>query len=179
HTIDSWYAQPKFIAYWAEQIRRTMAGIPAAKRDKAVVIFSAHSLPEKIRQFNDPYPEQIEETARLIAQQVGIAHYRVGWQSESPTGEPWLTPDVQDLTRDLFHKEGFTEFIYCPVGFVADHLEVLYDNDVECKEVTEELGAGYHRPPMPNDHPLFIEALADAVDAVLKKDIFVTVEETR
>jgi len=178
-TIDSWYTQPKFIAYWAEQVRQTIDRIPEEKRDKTVVIFSAHSLPEKIRQYNDPYPEQLEETARLIAQQAGITHYRVGWQSESPTGEPWLGPDVQDLTRQLFQKEGFTEFVYCPVGFVADHLEVLYDNDVECKEVTDELGAGYFRPPMPNGHPLFIEALADAVESALRKNILNTVEETR
>nr|MBO2479672.1 ferrochelatase [Bacillota bacterium] len=179
HAIDSWYDQPKFITYWAEQIQQTMARIPQDRRDKTVVIFSAHSLPEKIRQFNDPYPVQMEETARLIAQKAQIDHYRVGWQSESPTGEPWLAPDVLVLTRELFHEEGFTDFIYCPVGFVADHLEVLYDNDVECKEVTDELGARYYRPPMPNDHPLFIEALADAVEAALVNSGLLALEETR
>lgn len=169
HCIDSWYDEPKFIRYWAEQIEKTMARIPEEEHDQTVVIFSAHSLPEKIIQLNDPYPKQLQATAELIAQQAGIKHYAVGWQSESATSEPWLGPDVQDLTRDLFEHEQYTSFIYCPVGFVADHLEVLYDNDVECKEVTDELGARYFRPEMPNTHALFIEALADVVEKKIRQ----------
>lgn len=163
-SIHSWYDQPKFVRYWAEQIQKTMAHIPKEEHDKTVVIFSAHSLPEKIIRLNDPYPQQLEATAQLIAEQAGIKHYAVGWQSESATGEPWLGPDVRELTRKLFEQNQYTAFVYCPVGFVADHLEVLYDNDVECKAVTDELGVRYYRPEMPNVHPLFIEALADVVE---------------
>lgn len=162
-SVESWYDEPKFVNYWAEQINKTLSGIPEQEREKTVVIFSAHSLPEKILQANDPYPKQLEESAELIARKAGIRHYTIGWQSEGNTPEPWIGPDVQDLTRDLFEREGYTSFVYCPVGFVADHLEVLYDNDYECKVVTDELGANYYRPEMPNAKPEFIDALADVV----------------
>lgn len=163
YTIDSWYDEPKFIEYWAEQIKKTMAAIPEQEREKTVVIFSAHSLPEKIVQAGDPYPEQLKESADLIARAAGLRHYTTAWQSEGQTPEPWLEPDVQDLTRDLFEQKGYTSFVYCPVGFVADHLEVLYDNDYECKVVTDALGANYYRPAMPNTDPLFIDCLAEVV----------------
>ncbi|MFC5713550.1 ferrochelatase [Thalassorhabdus alkalitolerans] len=166
-SIESWYDHPKFIQYWTEQVESTFAEIE--NKDEAVVIFSAHSLPEKIIQNNDPYPEQLRETADLIAERAGIKNYEIGWQSEGNTPEPWIGPDVQDLTRDLYNKHGYTSFVYCPVGFVADHLEVLFDNDVECKLVTDEIGAKYYRPAMPNAEPLFIDALADIVSDKLEK----------
>lgn len=169
HSVDSWYDQPKFIDYWADQVQKTFSEISQADREKTVVIFSAHSLPEKILQAGDPYPEQLAESAELIARAAGINHYAIGWQSEGNTPEPWIGPDVQDLTRDLFEQHGYRSFIYCPIGFVADHLEVLYDNDYECKVVTDELGAAYYRPNMPNTDPLFIECLADVVTKELAK----------
>src|SRR5699024_8655721 len=86
------------------------------------------------------------------------------------TGEPWIGPDVQDLTRDLHEEKGYTTFVYAPVGFVSDHLEVLYDNDYECKVVCDEIGAGYYRPNMPNSHPLFIQTLADVVLKEMARD---------
>jgi ferrochelatase len=128
-----------------------------------MLIVSAHSLPEKIVQLGDPYPQQIQETAELIAQQADVKNYTVGWQSAGKTPEPWLGPDVQDLTIDLFEKAGYKAFVYAPVGFVADHLEVLYDNDIECKAVTDKVGASYYRPEMPNSQPEFIDALATVV----------------
>ena len=93
----------------------------------------------------------------------------MGWQSEGNTPDPWIGPDIQDLTRDLFEQEGYTGFIYCPVGFVADHLEVLYDNDYECRQMTDELGAAYHRPQMPNATDEFIDILATVVTNELTK----------
>ncbi len=111
----------------------------------------------------DPYPHQLEETAKLIAEGAGVQEYAVGWQSEGNTPDPWLGPDVQDLTRSLHEEKGYTTFVYTPVGFVADHLEVLYDNDYECKVVTDEIGANYYRPEMPNSKPEFIDAMADVV----------------
>jgi ferrochelatase len=164
HTVDSWYDEPKFIDFWAYQLKQTFSTIPAEEHEKTIVIFSAHSLPEKILQTGDPYPKQLEETARLIAERAQIQHYTIGWQSAGNTPEPWLGPDVQDLTRQLHEQKGYRSFVYCPVGFVADHLEVLYDNDIECKRVTEELGANYYRPDMPNANPEFINCLADVVE---------------
>lgn len=169
HSVESWYDQPKFIDYWAGQIKKTFSEIPASDQEKTVVVFSAHSLPEKILQTGDPYPQQLAESAELIARAADIAHYAVGWQSAGNTPEPWIGPDVQDLTRDLFEHEGYRSFIFCPIGFVADHLEVLYDNDYECKVVTDALGAAYYRPAMPNTHPLFIDCLADVVAEELAK----------
>ncbi|MBC2343483.1 ferrochelatase [Listeria welshimeri] len=161
--INEWYKQPKFINMWAERINETAKQIPADELMDTVLIVSAHSLPEKIKQHNDPYPDQLQETADLIFEKVLVPHYALGWQSEGKTGEPWLGPDVQDLTRALYGKEKYKHFIYTPVGFVAEHLEVLYDNDYECKVVTDEVGAAYHRPPMPNADPEFLEVLKTVV----------------
>jgi ferrochelatase len=163
HPIDSWYDEPKFIDYWVEKVKEVFASMPEEEREKAVLIVSAHSLPEKIIAAGDPYPKQLEETAKWIAEKAGVKHYAVGWQSAGNTPEPWLGPDVQDLTRQLHKEKGYTSFVYVPVGFVADHLEVLYDNDIECKQVTEEIGAKYYRPEMPNANPKFIDALATVV----------------
>ncbi|WP_267666589.1 ferrochelatase [Listeria innocua] len=167
--INDWYKQPKFIQMWADRINETAKQIPADELIDTVLIVSAHSLPEKIKQHNDPYPDQLQETADLIFDKVAVPHYALGWQSEGKTGEPWLGPDVQDLTRELHGREKYKHFIYMPVGFVAEHLEVLYDNDYECKVVTDEVGAAYHRPPMPNADPEFLEVLRTVVwDAYTK-----------
>lgn len=163
HSIESWYKEPKFIDYWVNRLSETYESMSEDERNAACLIVSAHSLPEKILQFGDPYPEQLKETADLIAKKAGIKEYAIGWQSAGNTPDPWLGPDVQDLTRDLYNEKGYKAFVYIPVGFVAEHLEVLYDNDYECKVVTEEVGASYYRPPMPNAQPEFIDTLATIV----------------
>ncbi|TMU88175.1 ferrochelatase [Bacillus sp. BHET2] len=167
-SVESWYAEPKFIQYWTDRVKETYAGMSEDERSKAVLIVSAHSLPERILQSGDPYPMQLEETAKMIADGAGVKDYAVGWQSEGNTPDPWIGPDVQDLTRDLYKEKGYTTFVYTPVGFVADHLEVLYDNDYECKVVTDDIGASYYRPEMPNAKPEFIDAMADVVLKHLK-----------
>ncbi|EDL63812.1 ferrochelatase [Bacillus sp. SG-1] len=162
-SVESWYDEPKFIEYWVNKVKETYASMTEEERNEAVLIVSAHSLPERILKDGDPYPDQLQETADLIAKGAGITNYAVGWQSEGNTPDPWIGPDVQDLTRDLHKEEGYNTFVYIPVGFVADHLEVLYDNDYECKVVTDEIGASYYRPEMPNAKPEFIDALATVV----------------
>lgn len=166
-SVEAWYDQPKFIEYWKQVVNNAFAEMSAQEREKACLIVSNHSLPEKIKLAGDPYEEQLIETARLIQEATGIKNVEVGWQSAGQTPEPWLGPDVQDLTRDLYEEKGFHSFVYTPVGFVTEHLEVLYDNDYECRIVCEELGANYRRPPMPNTHPLFIDAMVDAIDKKL------------
>ncbi|WP_046175407.1 ferrochelatase [Domibacillus indicus] len=168
-SVESWYREPKFIQYWSEQIKRTVDTMTEEEKQKFVLIVSAHSLPEKIIAAGDPYPQQLKETADLLAEAAGVKHYAVGWQSAGNTPEPWIGPDVQDLTRDLYEQDGYKAFVYVPAGFVADHLEVLFDNDYECKVVTDDIGAGYYRPPMPNARPEFIEALGDVVLKHLKE----------
>lgn len=167
-SVESWYKQPKFLKYWENEIRKTYESMSDEERDSACLIVSAHSLPEKILQDGDPYVDQLNETADLIAAAAGIKNYEIGWQSEGQTPDPWLGPDVQDLTKSLHEEKGYTTFVYTPVGFVSDHLEVLYDNDYECKVVCDEVGASYYRPEMPNTHPLFIGAMADALLEKLK-----------
>lgn len=162
-SVVDWYDEPGFIQYWADQINKTYESMSEEERDKAVLIVSAHSLPEKILADGDPYTEQLAETARLISEATGITAYEIGWQSEGNTPDPWIGPDVQDLTRDLYEEKGYRTFVYAPVGFVSDHLEVLYDNDYECKVVCDEVGANYYRPEMPNTDPHFIETLAKVV----------------
>jgi len=162
-SVESWYDEPKFIQYWSEKVEATFSAMSPEERAKACLIVSAHSLPEKIIANGDPYPDQLRETADLIAQSAGIENYELGWQSAGQTPEPWIGPDVQDLTKELFEDKGYTSFVYTPVGFVANHLEVLFDNDYECKVVCDEIGANYYRPEMPNTLPLFIDAMSDVV----------------
>ncbi|PGV46008.1 ferrochelatase [Bacillus sp. AFS037270] len=162
-TIESWYKEPKFISYWADKIKEIFDQMPKTEKEQAVLIVSAHSLPEKILQFGDPYPSQLKETAELIAKQAGIENFEIGWQSAGNTPEPWIGPDVQDLTRELFNQNHYKSFVFAPVGFVCDHLEVLYDNDIECKTVTDQLGAKYYRPEMPNAKGEFIDCLATVI----------------
>ncbi|WP_050182740.1 ferrochelatase [Domibacillus robiginosus] len=169
-SIESWYQEPKFIQYWADQIEATLQTMSEEEKKHFVLIVSAHSLPEKIIAAGDPYPQQLKETADLIAGAAGVEQYAVGWQSAGNTPEPWIGPDVQDLTRDLYEQEGYKAFMYVPAGFVADHLEVLYDNDYECRVVTDEIGAGYYRPAMPNARAEFIEALGEVVIKHLKAE---------
>ncbi|MBF0707297.1 MULTISPECIES: ferrochelatase [Bacillales] len=169
HSVESWYDEPKFISYWAKRIKEIFEGMADQEREKSVLIVSAHSLPEKIIANGDPYPDQLKETADLIVAESGVKNVAIGWQSEGNTPDPWIGPDVQDLTRDLYEKQGFTSFVYAPVGFVADHLEVLFDNDYECKVVTDEIGANYYRPEMPNAQEEFIDILSTVVLKELNK----------
>ncbi|RAK18372.1 ferrochelatase [Anoxybacillus vitaminiphilus] len=162
YPINSWYDEPSFIEYWTMKINDILSQMTVSEKEKTMIIFSAHSLPEKILQYHDPYPSQLQHSADLIAGELGFAQYTIAWQSKGNTPESWLEPDVLDLTAEL-HKSGFTSFIYAPIGFVSDHLEVLYDNDYECFALTKQLNAKYYRPPMPNTHPLFISSLANSV----------------
>lgn len=162
--VEHYYQQPKFIEYWTNKINETLEQIPSEEHDETVLVVSAHSLPKGlIEKNNDPYPNELQDTMKRLASSSNILHVAQGWQSEGNTGTPWLGPDVQDLTRDLYNEHHYKNFIYTPVGFVCEHLEVLYDNDYECKVVCEEVGANYYRPAMPDTHPLFIGAIVDEV----------------
>lgn len=162
-SVVDWYNKPGFIQYWLNAIEEVFKTLPEEEKESSVLVVSAHSLPEKIIADGDPYKKQLEETAALIFEKVSVPNYAVGWQSEGNTPEPWLGPDVQDLTRHLHKEKGYKAFIYAPVGFVSDHLEVLYDNDYECKVVCDEVGASYYRIEMPNTNELFITTLAEVV----------------
>jgi len=150
--VDSWHDEPGFVDLLAAKIRGA----------DAHVVFTAHSLPARILELGDPYKEQLLETARLVAEAAGSENWSFSFQSESPTGEPWLGPDILDHLRAL-HGQGVESVLVCPVGFVSDHLEIRWDLDVEAKELAHELGLRLERIEMPNDDPAFVRTLAAIV----------------
>jgi len=154
--IDSWHDEPGFIELLADRVRGTGAH----------VVFTAHSLPARILEAGDPYKDQLLETSRLIAERAGLDDWTFSFQSESQTGEPWLGPDILDHLEEL-HERGITEVLVCPVGFVADHLEIRWDLDHEAAAKARELGLNFRRIEMPNADPAFIDVLAGLVRRVL------------
>jgi ferrochelatase len=118
-----------------------------------------------VRAAGDPYPDQLEESARLVATEAGLADWSVAWQSAGRTPEPWLGPDIRDEVRRLAAEGETDAVVVCPIGFVADHLEVLYDLDIELAAVAASVGLAYARTSSLNDDPAFIAALADVVTA--------------
>ena len=154
--IDSWHDQPLFIDVLASKVRGT----------DAHVVFTAHSLPARILEEGDPYEDQLLETSRLVAEAAGVRDWSFSFQSESPTGEPWLGPDILDHLAAL-HADGVEQVLVCPVGFVSDHLEIRWDIDVEAQEKADALGMRLERIDMPNDDAAFISALAAIVERAL------------
>jgi ferrochelatase len=154
--VESWYDDGGLIAFLADRVRGT----------DAHVVFTAHSLPARILDEGDPYRDQLLETSRLVAEAAGVDDWSFSFQSESPTGEPWLGPDILDHLADL-HALGRNNVLVCPVGFVSDHLEIRWDIDTEAQEKAAELGMRVDRIEMPNAEPRFIEVLAGIVRRAL------------
>jgi ferrochelatase len=154
--VDRWGLEPGFVDLLADRVRGT----------DAHVVFTAHSLPARILEENDPYQDELFATARLVAERAALRDWSFAYQSESPTGEPWLGPDILPHLEQL-HGRGVRKVRVCPVGFVADHLEIRWDLDTEAKEKADELGMRLDRIEMPNDDPLFVRALAAIVRRVL------------
>jgi ferrochelatase len=165
--VPNWYAQPGFVTLQAERVTDALAEVGAGAGgdpDRSPVVFTAHSLPERVRQLGDTYPEQLAESAQLVATAAGITGWQVGWQSAGRTPEPWLGPDIRDVVRQLA-AEKMGGVVVCPIGFVTDHLEVLYDLDIELAAVATEVGLPFVRTASLNDDPRFMAALADVVGA--------------
>jgi ferrochelatase len=151
--VDSWHDEPGFVDFLADRVRGA----------DAHVVFTAHSLPARAL---PTYKEQLLETSRLVAERAGLGEWSFSFQSESPTGEPWLGPDILDHLEDL-HAQGVRSVLACPVGFVADHLEIRWDLDHEAAEKAEELGLQFRRIEMPNAEPRFVAMLAGLVRRAL------------
>ena len=162
--VDSWYDQPRFIEALVATTREALARFP----DPAVVrvMFTAHSLPARVVAEGDPYPQELAGTAALVADRLGLASYDFAFQSAGRTGEPWLGPDILDEIRRLA-SAGIRELVIRPVGFVADHLEVLYDIDIEAQAVAREAGIRLERARSMNTDSIFIAGLADVAEAAL------------
>jgi ferrochelatase len=152
--IASYHAHEPLIELLADRVRGT----------DAHVVFTAHSLPERILAEHDPYKDQLLETSALVADRAGLESWSFAFQSESPTGEPWLGPDILDELESLY-AEGVRKVLVAPIGFVADHLEILWDIDVEAREKAAELGLELDRIDSLNDDPAFIRVLASVAKA--------------
>jgi protoporphyrin/coproporphyrin ferrochelatase len=159
--IESWHALPAWIDAQAVRVRSALAALPAATK----VLFTAHSLPERVLE-GDPYPDELRASAAAVAQRVGLGPWdgwTLAWQSAGRTPEPWRGPDVAEVIRDLGATGRAEGVLVCPQGFVSDHLEVLYDLDVDARRVAGEAGLAFGRTESINDDPAVMTALADLV----------------
>ncbi|MEO0144498.1 MAG: ferrochelatase [candidate division WOR-3 bacterium] len=164
--IKSWHLEEMFIETWIDLINEALNKFNKDEIENLFYIFSAHSLPKRILEWNDPYPHQLLETTLEIVKKLNIRNWTLCYQSQSKTGEEWLGPDILDVIEKL-SKDGYKSILVCPIGFVCDHLEVLYDIDIECKEKAKELNIHLERTNMPNTHPKFIKALVNLVNKTL------------
>jgi ferrochelatase len=151
--VESWHDHEPYLALLAERVGGA----------DAHVVFTAHSLPARILADGDPYRDQLLETSQLVAERAGIADWSFAFQSESPTGEPWLGPDIL-VELERLQQAGVREVLVAPVGFVSDHLEILWDLDVEAREKATALGLELDRIDSLNADPAFVRALADLVE---------------
>ena len=154
--VESWHDDAGLVDLLADRVRDT----------RAHVVFTAHSLPARILDEGDPYERELLTTARLVADEAHLERWSFSYQSESATGEPWLGPDILDHLQAL-HDEGVRKVLVCPIGFVADHLEIRWDLDVEAAEKARELGVELDRVEMPNADPAFVAILARLVARAL------------
>ena len=150
--VESWHTHEPYLDLLADRVRGS----------DAHVVFTAHSLPARILDEGDPYQEQLLETSRLVAERAGLADWSFAYQSASRTGEPWLGPDILD-ELDTLKAHGVERVLLCPIGFVSDHLEILWDLDVEARERAAELGVELERIESLNDDPAFVRGLAELV----------------
>ncbi|SFB33617.1 ferrochelatase [Cohnella sp. OV330] len=159
--VEKYHLHPALIEALAERVTAGLdkAGVTA---DDGLVLFSAHSLPARILEMNDPYQDQLLETSKAVAEAAGISRWQFTWQSAGQTGQPWLGPDILETLNGLA-KENVKFVLVTPVGFVSDHLEVLYDIDIEAKRHASELGLALDRIQMLNDDTKYMQALADSV----------------
>ncbi|MBI1881099.1 MAG: ferrochelatase [Chloroflexi bacterium] len=162
--VNSWYEQPHFLQAVENHIRAGFEKFAPEVRDKVKLIFSAHSLPARLLSMGDPYDEQLKTNAGIIAERLGNVDWMFSYQSAGHSGEPWLGPQIEDVVVDLA-KEGYKHALVAPIGFVCDHVEILYDIDLEAQQVAQEHGMHLERIESMNSDPLFIKAVADAVVA--------------
>jgi len=165
--VESWHLHPLYLTALAERFRTAWEALPPEAREGAVALFTAHSLPERIREWGDPYPRHLEETAQAVASALGLPRWRLAYQSASPTGEPWLGPPVESAL-DALAEEGVRTVVVQPIGFLTENLETLYDLDRSAQAHAEGLGLRFLRVPCLDDHPLLAQALAGVVRSTLQ-----------
>lgn len=162
--VTSYHDRPGLVEALAARVREGLGRWPEGERDRVHVVFSAHSLPARVLETGDPYDRQLRETAQLVAERAGLGPERWSWsfQSAGRTPEPWLGPQLEEHLVALA-AGGVTDVVSVPVGFVSDHVELLYDIDVKAREVAEQAGIRLERPPALNDDPLFVATLVELI----------------
>jgi ferrochelatase len=160
--VEQWHLVPGYIELLAERVREAIQSFPPPARESLEVVFTAHSLPARILADEDPYPRQLRETAAAVARILGLERWSIAWQSAGRTAEPWLGPDIVDVVRERA-AAGSPGVVVCPAGFTSDHLETLYDLDVECRAVAEQAGLAWRRTESLNADPSFLAVLARLV----------------
>jgi len=159
--VESWYDNPLFHAAVAEKITQAFTRFPDSKNVE--LLFTAHSLPERILQQNDPYPNQLQSSCKAVAEILKREHWSFAYQSAGMTLERWLGPDILETLGQLSRRNDLDGVLIVPIGFVADHLEILYDIDVEAQEYARNHGLRLERTESLNASPIFIDALFDVV----------------
>jgi protoporphyrin/coproporphyrin ferrochelatase len=172
--VRSYHDHPAFIAFLTERVREALDAMPGEVRDDTVVIFSAHSLP--VRTLDDGtqrckhcdcddscrYRDGLQRTADLAAERLGLGRHLIAWQSAGRTADPWWGPPVEDVIEQIA-EQGHRAVLVCSAGFVADHLEILYDLDIEARGIAESAGLVFARTRMPNADPGYLDVLAEVV----------------
>ncbi len=160
--VPSWHLAPGYLDFLSAALEDALQVLPTEAQETVHVLFTAHSLPKRILGENDPYPAQLRETAAEVAASTGLERWSVAWQSAGRTPEPWIGPDVLEAMSELA-AAGARGVVVCPAGFVTDHLEVLYDLDIEAAMHARELGIAFARTASPNTDPRVLDALAGVV----------------
>jgi protoporphyrin/coproporphyrin ferrochelatase len=168
HMVKDWHTEPHLIEALAQRVRHGLNSME--KPSEASLLFTAHSLPKKFVDAGDPYIAQLNQTSRLVAEKAGAESWDFAFQSAGEPSDSWLAPSIKEKISE-FSKRGYRELLICPVGFVSDHLEILYDLDLEAKEYGLSLGVKTSRTESLNDDPLFIEALAETVKPFLFRSV--------
>jgi ferrochelatase len=168
--VESWHDQQSLISALSRRVHDGLEKFD--ELDRAVVLFTAHSLPKKFVADDDPYWGQLQETSRLVASKSGIKSWDFAFQSAGHPIESWLGPSIKEKIAELSSK-GFRELLVCPVGFVSDHLEILYDLDIEAKGYASSLGARLERTASLNDDPELIDAIASRLRPLLTREIVI------
>jgi ferrochelatase len=167
--VRSWATATGYVEWLAQAVQDALAQLGRAASG-AEVVFTAHSLPQRILATADPYPHELRATAEAVADAAGLARWSVAWQSAGRTADPWIGPDILDVIPEIA-AAGASGVVVCPAGFVADHLEVLYDLDIEAAAAARELGLPLARTVSPNADPRLTAALADVVAPLLATEV--------
>lgn len=160
--VKSWHDQPELLQAFASNANDALMRFPASVRKQVPIIFTAHSLPERILQSGDPYDRQVKETAAGVAKLLGNPRWTFAYQSQGYSREKWLSPRVEEILSELA-AERYRNVLVVPIGFVCDHVEILYDVDISFREFAASLGMCLERSESLNDDPFFIRSLATTV----------------